>query len=451
MHGICKYDCCKFRTFEYNMRIIALVLAVLISGLAHAQITITQASMPSANDTIRYSTAATAGVILNIQQKGASQSWDYSKLVPDGQDVYRYAAASNTPYLLYFFNQIGLKTADSLGAGPIMLKNIYSFYTKNSTVFKQEGIGYSYQGFPLAAQNKDDDEIYQFPLKYGDSDVSTYNFRFAIPGNVFTYVQAGVRTNVVDGWGSVITPYKTYPNTLRVKTLVNGTDSLITQFGRVPVPRRQVIYKWLSADEKIPVLEITGTENGGTFTANQIRFRDKYLGIVSPRRPRAGFRISKTSGFVTVDTFNFTDRSQPFATGLNWQITPAAGVSFVGGTSAGSRNPRVVFRQAGLYNVSLIVSNNFGSDDTTAPNAISIQYGLSVDAFNCAKNVFYPNPAEGTITMQKAGNLRVFDATGRCVLQRVVHDSEVISIANLPGGIYSLRLNDAPAVALMHY
>lgn len=441
----------NFVHLNINMRIIAFALAALFSGMVHSQITITQTSMPSANDTLRYSTVATAGMNLNIQQKGASQAWDYSKLVANGQDIYRYASANSTPYLLYFFNQIGLKTADSLGAGPVMLKNIYSFYTKNTTVFKQEGIGYSYQGIPLAAQNKDDDEIYQFPLKYGDSDVSTYNFRFAIPGNVFTYVQAGVRTNVVDGWGSIITPYKTYPNTLRIKTLVNGTDSLITQFGKVPIARRQVIYKWLSADEKIPVLEITGTETGGNFTANQIRYRDKYLGIVSPLRPRAGFRINKTSGFVTVDTFNFTDRSQPFATSFNWQITPTAGVSFVGGTSASSRNPRVVFRQAGLYNVSLIATNNFGSDDTTAPNALSIQYGLSTDGVSLENQFFYPNPSNGEVFTKKAGNLEVFDAAGRCVLSRRVGVKERVSIAMLPKGIYTVKMDAGLPVKLIHY
>lgn len=407
--------------------------------------------MPSANDTLRYSSVQAAGVALNLQQKGASQSWDYSKLVANGQDIYRYASANTTPYLLYFFNQIGLKTADSLGAGPVMLKNIYSFYTKNSTVFKQEGIGYSYQGIPLSAQNKDDDEIYQFPLKYGDSDVSTYNFRFAIPGNVLTFVQAGVRTNVVDGWGSIVTPYKTYPNVLRVKTLVNGTDSLITQFGRVPIPRRQVIYKWLSADEKIPVLEITGTETNGNFTANQIRYRDKYLGLVSPLRPRAGFTISKTAGFVTVDTFNLSDRSQPFASSFNWQITPTAGVSFVGGTSASSRNPRLVFRQAGLYNVSLIATNNFGSDDTTAPNAISVQYGLSTQNIAAENMFFYPNPSCGEITFKQAGNLEMFDASGRCVLKRIVATNERVSIPSLPKGFYTLKLNGGNPASLLFY
>jgi hypothetical protein len=434
-----------------DMRLLIITSLSCLFSLVRAQITITQAAMPSANDTIRYSSAAPAGLNLNLEQKGASQSWDYSKLVANGQDIYRYAAANNTPYLLYFFNQVGLKTADSLGAGPVMLKNIYSFYTKNSTVFKQEGIGYSYQGFPLAAQNKDDDEIYQFPLKYGDSDVSTFNFRFVIPGNLLTYVQSGVRTNVVDGWGSIVTPYKTYPNVLRVKTLVNGTDSLITQFGRVPIPRRQVIYKWLSADEKIPVMEITGTETAGNFTATQIRYRDKYLGLVSPLRPQAGFSISKSSGFVTVDTFTLTDRSRPFATGWNWQITPVGGVTFVSGTNAGSRNPRIVFTQEGLYNVSLIASNTFGTDDTTAANAISVQYGLSIDKFRQTDQYFYPNPTSGELTMVKAGKFQIFDAVGRCVMQQTVLASQVFSIKTLPKGVYTLKLDNSTALPLLHY
>ena len=433
------------------MRIFAISTVFFFVAVAQGQITITQSSMPSANDTIRYSSVQPAGVALNLQQKGPSQSWDYSKLVANGQDIYQYSSANNTPYLLYFFNQIGLKTADSLGAGPVMLKNIYSFYTKNSTVFKQEGIGYSYQGFPLAAQNKDDDEIYQFPLKYGDSDVSTYNFRFVIPGNLLTFVQAGVRTNVVDGWGSIVTPYKTYPNVLRIRTFVNGTDSLITQFGRVPIPRRQVIYKWLSADEKIPVLEITGTETGGNFTVNQIRYRDKYLGLVSPLRPQTGFSISKTSGFATVDTFTLTDRSRPFATGWNWQITPTVGVTFVAGTTSGSRNPRVVFKQAGLYNVSLIASNAFGSDDSTAANAISIQYGLSTRDIARENTLFYPNPSYGDIVVKKTGEMEVFDATGRCVIRRRVSAGELVSTSGLSKGCYSLCINGSMPATLLLY
>lgn len=414
------------------------MLSCLSAGL-FAQITITQTSMPNSGDTLRYSTASATGVNLNISQKGASQNWDYSALKASGQDIYRYQSSNNTPYIFYFRNQIGLKTADSLGAGPVMLKNIYSFYTKNSTVFKQEGIGYSYQGIPLSAQNKDDDEIYQFPLQYGDSDVNTYNFRFVIPGNLLTYVQAGVRTNIVDGWGSITTPYKTYANVLRVKTLVNGTDSIITQLGRFPVQRRQVIYKWLSADERIPVLEITGTETNGNFTAGQIRYRDKFLGLSSPLKPRAGFTINKTNGFAMVDTFVLTDRSTPFATSRNWQITPAGSATFVSTTNAGSATARLIFKQAGSYNVTLVATNAFGSDDTTAPGLITIQYGLGVNDINTKKMQVWPNPGKGLFQLNVNGMVTVFDATGRIVAEVFTKPNQSIDLSHLPAGIYCLK------------
>lgn len=438
--------------FVINMtKKLSLLLAVFFAAqAAFAQITITQSSMPSGGDTIRYSSASTIGANLDIKNKGASRSWDYSSLSANGQDLYSYIAANKTPYLLYFFGQIGQKTADSIGINPIVLKNIYAFYTKSSTVFKQEGIGYSYQGIPLSAKNVDDDEVYQFPLSYGDSDVSTYNFRFAIPGNIFTYVQAGIRTNVVDGWGSIKTPYKTYPNVIRVKTIVNGVDSLITQFAKIPVPRRQVIYKWLSADEKIPVLEITGTEVAGVFTANQIRYRDKYLGLTSPLRPRAGFTVNKTSGFVTVDTFNLSDRSTPFATSFNWQITPNTGVVFVGGTSATSRNPRVVFRQKGLYNVSLIATNTFGSDDSTAPNLISIEYGVGRRDLQRAAELVYPNPGSHTLFVRIPGELVLTDLTGREVLKTMAETGRGINVAGLPSGTYFVHLANGRVVKYTH-
>jgi PKD repeat protein len=404
-----------------------------------AQPTITQTSMPNSGDTLRYSTASAAGLNLNINQKGASQTWDYSALKASGQDIYRYQSANSTPYIFYFLNQIGLKTADSFGAGPVVLKNIYSFFTKNSTVFKQEGIGYSYQGIPLAAQNKDDDEIYQFPLKYGDSDVSTFNFRFVIPGNILTYVQAGVRTNIVDGWGSITTPYKTYPSVIRIKTLVNGTDSIITQLGRFPLPRRQVIYKWLSTDERIPVLEITGTETNGNFTASQIRYRDKFLGLSSPLKPRAGFTINKKSGFAMVDTFVLTDRSTPFVTSRNWQITPAGSATFVASTNAGSATTRLIFKQAGSYNVTLVATNNFGTDDTTAPGLINIQYGLGVNDLYTNRVQISPNPCRGYFQLNAEGKALVFDASGRQVAEVNAKPGVEIDLSHLPAGLYCLK------------
>lgn len=245
-----------------------------------AQPTITSSQMPKSGDTLRYSNALPTELPSNYETGGANMSWDFSAMTPQRQQLLNYYSATKTPYSFYFFGQIGQKTADTVGAGPITLTNVYSFYTNSSKVFKAEGIGYQYSGFPLASMYKDEDEIYQFPLNYGDKDTSTFNFRFSIPGDLFALVQAGTRYNDADGWGTIKTPYKEYTNVLRLRTYVDEIDTVTSQFGKFPLPRKTVSYKWLSLSERIPVMEVSGTVNPltGAFTANQVRYRDGFIG-----------------------------------------------------------------------------------------------------------------------------------------------------------------------------
>jgi hypothetical protein len=255
------------------------VICFACFGSLNAQITITSSSMPASGDTLRYSTASPLNIDSTWMARGGNQNWDFSTLSSIGQGLYEYKSANKTPYAFYFFGQIGQKTADSLGGGPFLFKNIYSFYSKTTSVFKTEGLGYSYSGIPLASKYTDEDEIYQFPLQYNDSDVSTFHFVFSIPGQtLFSFVQGGTRTNVVDAWGSIKTPYKTYSDVIRVMTLVDEVDTLVSQFTKFPIVRKQVSYKFLATTEKIPVLEVVGTLSvNGSFTPTVINYRDKYI------------------------------------------------------------------------------------------------------------------------------------------------------------------------------
>ena len=430
-----------------------IVICSACFGSLNAQITISSSSMPSAGDTLRYSTASPANIGTTWMARGGSQSWDFSKLTSTGQGLYEYKSANKTPYAFYFFGQIGQKTADSLGGGPFLFKNIYSFYTKSTSVFKTEGLGYSYSGIPLASKYTDEDEIYQFPLQYNDSDVSTFRFVFSIPGQtLFSFVQAGKRTNVVDAWGSIKTPYKTYSDVIRVMTFVDEVDTLVSQFTKFPIARKQVSYKFLATTENIPVLEVVGTLSAkGVFTPTLINYRDKYIATpVGNNGLAANFSVDRDTGTVNVDTFKFTNLSKPFAFTNAWKFTPSAGVRYVKGSSSASANPSVVFSNGGLYSVNLKATSGPLSGDTTINDMIFIGWGLDNKTIQKQCKV-YPNPAKSKVFFEGysgVDNIQIMDALGKLVSKKqfsfiVSNPVLQIDISSLTDGVYFVEINNS--------
>ena len=101
------------------------------SFVAHAifaQITITQADMPSVNDTIRFTNAPVTNLNFFPTNTGANKTWDFSSLSYTAQEVNQYKSSFSTPYLLYFLNKIGLKIPD-IGFTGFQLTNMYAFYS----------------------------------------------------------------------------------------------------------------------------------------------------------------------------------------------------------------------------------------------------------------------------------------------------------------------------------
>ncbi len=251
------------------------MMLISLAGLK-AQITITQADMPVVNDTIRISVATPLANSLNFNQTGANTNWDFSTLQAGSQEVVRYVSSLSTPYGFYFLNTYGNKIADSLGGfGAFSFKNVYNFYRRTAQKFTAEGLGVSVNGIPLAADYSDPDEQYTFPLAYNDFDSTTFAVSLNIP-TLGTFKSKGYRINRVDGWGNITTPYGTYP-CIRVTSSIISNDSLtISQ----PVPfsfgfpnNRQEI-RWLTNGQKLPLLEVQGTQQGANFVANRVTYRD---------------------------------------------------------------------------------------------------------------------------------------------------------------------------------
>ena len=102
---------------------------------------------------------------------------------------------------------------------------------------------------------------------------------------------------------------------------------------------------------------------------------DTIFGCAAP--PIAGIGSSSTFTCInqTVELFDFSANN---ATAWFWSITPTTGTSFVNGTTDTSQSPVVNFSTAGTYSVSLIASNQYGSDTLVRNNLISIGNGLAV-------------------------------------------------------------------------
>lgn len=442
-----------------------LVIAMSMVVKLGAQIQITQTHMPSINDTIRYSTAT--GTTFNFVQKGANFNWNYSNLGITGQGLYKYEAVTSTPYSILLlsklpFGAIGYKVADSIGAGQFAFKNLYNFYEKKSNVWRSVGTGFTLSVLPVPTGgiNSDPDEIYTLPLNYNDSDFTTFQVTTPLGNQLITlgsYKQKGTRINKVEGWGTITTPYGSNIACLKIKSIVTEIDSIkiSTPAVNLGFPADRVEYRWLSTTEKIPVLEVIGTEVGGNFTPTQVRYRDRFRNPgASPLGPRIKFDADKYTGKAGKDTFYFINQSRPnIGNTYQWSFNPNKGIRFVEGTSATSGTPIVVFDSAGVYSVTLKGTNLGGSNDSTATNMITIQregQNQSIGKIEQQQMAVYPNPVNGDIYLNQselAGfSAYIFDYSGRLINQSIIDQRLTLSTSDLTTGSYILVLRSESAI-----
>lgn len=238
----------------------------LFTFSAVAQITITAADMPDANDSLYISTTTSLGTH-DPSETGAGHNWDFSDLVPAYQQGVKFIAPGKFPSVYNFlFNALNTSYGknnpliSSLDIQGIKVDASIDFFKESNASLNQIGVGYVVNNIPLPFSYKHPDVIYKFPLNYLNTDSCDFDFGLAIPGYGY-YGQTGHRLNLVDGWGELKTPYTTYSNTIRVKSVINVTDTIYNDadsVGAVIVRPPHYEYKWFAQGSKIPVLQIDG-------------------------------------------------------------------------------------------------------------------------------------------------------------------------------------------------
>lgn len=430
---------------------------LLFIHLAQAQIIIDGDDMPQVNDTVRVSDSFLDSMArADYTLTGENILWDFQQLVPISQTVRDYERAINTPYGVFFlgFNRYGVKQFDSLGVAQFQFRNVYQYFRSNSRDFRVEGLGLNFQGVPLPAYFSDEDELYQFPLAYGDRDSSTFSFSLALPA-IGGYESAGYRINTVDGFGTISTPFGSF-ECIRLVSEVVANDSINAagvSFG-LPTVRRS--YQWLAKGEKVPVLEISGNVVGGTFFPTRVRYPDRFRTIgevVETLQPQADF-TSNLLNLTVLDTIQLTSTSTESSL-HEWALSPAT-YEFVEGTTRNSRDPKIAFQAAGIYNVSLSVTNTFGRADTTKIGYLQVDPVISTTSTLAQPEVavqVFPNPTNNYINIQLLDQeisevqLRLFDAKGQLLLTKkyTAKAKEVhqLAVSQLPSGLYWLEVKTA--------
>ncbi|MBX7183252.1 MAG: T9SS type A sorting domain-containing protein [Bacteroidia bacterium] len=304
-----------------------LFLIVFLSFQSSAQISILTNDMPNVGDTFRLSSALGGGgggggnqTDYLLTQTGADQVWDYTFLSSKSQTVDTFFSPLETPVSYNFVftnlilypdnfsdlaqrsNTIPTPPTGTGGSSMFSITDAYDFIQRNfDNQYAIVGNAFKLNDVPSPNAFNGKDIIYEFPLEYQDNFSSASNYEIHIPSFV-DYYHRQVRTNEVDGWGKLYTPYGEWPQVLRVKSTIVGVDSIIFLQGPFPfpltLPSTIIEYKWLAKNIGVPVLQITTRASsgfgggGGQTTVSEVNYIDSM--------PPGNFQIDHT-GIQTLD------------------------------------------------------------------------------------------------------------------------------------------------------
>jgi hypothetical protein len=266
-------------------------LGLLACTALRAQITIVGADMPVNGDTLRYSISLPTAA-LNLSNTGANIAWDYSTLVPQTQVIDNYKTAADAGYAGGGIpaTAFGYKVADTLPGAPIPVNDVYTFFSlkpaSTPTRFVAEGFGAMVNGIlPVSGGYSNEDTLYNFPLTFSRLDNSSFKLTVNVTLVGATLKQQGTRKTVVDGWGTLKTPYYTTPiQVLRVRSEVDELDSVIIPGTTLAIPRHYVEYKWLASGVHGPALFVTTNIVGTNEVPSSVRYRDSNRGLLGVGR-----------------------------------------------------------------------------------------------------------------------------------------------------------------------
>lgn len=268
-----------------------------VPAFAFGQITLDENSFLEANDQLVLSTSLDFDI--DYLSTGANFTWDFSSLTPSGQRYTDCRPMSDVSFLSnllfgptaaiayrasYFAPTTDIPLDQITSVLPITLEEISQFTKNTPTAINSVGYEFIINGQGVPAKSDTIETRYPLPLTYGDSYTSRgYTDLNMNPIYDAKWIQHRYRESVVDGWGSITTPYGTF-DVLRINHRILETDSLYITFDTlatwigIPVPEAHE-YEWRSLTEKEAILRVRTSVILGTEQVTGIEYRDEYNGL----------------------------------------------------------------------------------------------------------------------------------------------------------------------------
>ena len=161
--------------------------------------------------------------------------------------------------------------------------------------------------------------------------------------------------------------------------------------------------------------------------------------------PFANFRASKTSCSID-ELIKLTDISLgQEATSRSWNITPSTYEITDGDIN--SKEISVKFTDAGFYEVSLEITNDFGTDTKKVKDYIAVSTTGNIDRYEYSNLVsVYPNPADNHLSLwldpsiaQGNPQIKLYDTKG--IVVKEIQDYHSVDVSSLTQGIYILTID----------
>ncbi len=274
---------------------ILVVLSMLQAVSAQQPITINRNDMPNINGTYRFSLADNLLGIIDLDDTGENMAWDYATLPSLSQRVVEWVdPVFGTPlaYNVTFSNLLLLDhfatiatenpfASQFFGFGPVQFEEVFDFYRETNGFLANVGMGATINGIPLTSIMQPRDFVYRFPMTYGSEDQSFSQFGFDVP-TFGHYGQKLLRTNTVDGWGTLTTRYGTF-EVIRVFTELQRTDTISIQgFGFEQDRPTEFEVKWLGKNHGLPLLTVSGQYLFGSMVVNEVIYMDSLRDFTPP-------------------------------------------------------------------------------------------------------------------------------------------------------------------------